>query len=164
MTHDTLGKFLYAGDAEGLQHYLDTYEGTQIQTEFEPYASLQRTKQLECLTILMDDPRFVFDDLFVARMFYFSTHLLQRTIWKHPRMKAVLQGAPSLSAYFHMRYPKPTWNQSAGLGQRFFHADNGIRYLRKADDRKKNQRLLFFLVPAVVSYIRNWKKSHSFKA
>jgi hypothetical protein len=91
--------------------------------------------------------------MFVGRMFYFSTAITQRTVWEHPRMKDILKGAEYMSEYFFRRYPNPTWKQSAGMGQRFFQADNAIRYLRREDTKKKNQRLVFFLYPALRRFI-----------
>ena len=136
MSFGTLERLVYNGDLEGLQAYLDSHDSSPIQTDYEPYTLLQKKKQAAALRMLMDDPRFVFDDLFVGRMFYFSTGLTHRTVWEHPKMKHVLEGAKSMTEYFYRRYPKPTWKQSAGMGQRFFHADNVIQYLKRQDAKR----------------------------
>ena len=156
MTFGELERLLYNGNPEGLRNYLDSHDDSPITTEHEPYTAIQKKRQVACLQMLMDDPRFVFDDRFVGRMFYFSTGLTHRAVWEHPKMKAILEGASSMSEYFYRRYPRPTWTQSAGIGQRYFQADTVIRYLRKEDARKKNQRLAFVVYPRLVKFIRSW--------
>jgi hypothetical protein len=140
MSFGDLERLVYQGNVEGLQAYLDDHDDTPIETTYEPYTLLQKKKQAEALTLLMNDPRFVFDDLFVSRMFYFSTGLIHETVWRHPKMKHILEGAESMSEYFYRRYPKPTWSQSAGLGNRFFQADNVILYLKRQDAKRVLRR------------------------
>jgi hypothetical protein len=155
MSFGELERLVYSGNLEGLRNYLDSLDESPITTDYEPYTQIQKKRQAAALNMLMDDPRFVFDDRFVGRMLYFSTHLTMRTVWEHPRMNDVLKDVTYMSDYFYRRYPKPTWTQSAGIGQRYFQADNAIRSLRKEDTRKKNQRLAFVLYPTLVKYIRS---------
>jgi hypothetical protein len=158
MSFGELERLVYSGNLEGLRNYLDALDDSPIITDYEPYTQIQKKRQAAALNMLMDDPRFVFDDRFVGRMFYFSTGLTHRVVWEHPKMKAILEGASSMSEYFYRRYPKPTWRQSAGIGQRYFQADNAIRCLRKEDTKRTNQRLAFGLYPRLVKYIRAWRQ------
>lgn len=160
MSFGSLERMVYHGDLESLRNRLESLDDSPIHTTFEPYILIQKKKQAEALTILMDDPRFVFDEVFVGRMFYFSTRLVQRTVWNHPKMKDILAGAPSMSEYFFRKYPKPTWTQEAGIGQRYFHADTVIHALRREDTKQKNQRIAFLLYPALKQFVHRWVQKH----
>lgn len=164
MFSNQIETLVYKGDIEGVKELLLCHDQSPIEFEREPYTAIQKKKQAAALTVVMDDPRFVFDDIFVGRMFYFSTGLTMQTIWRHPKMKRLLETNSTMSDCFNARYPTPTWKQMAGIGQRFFQADNAIRYLQKEDVRKKNQRLAFSLVPALSIYIQRWKKNRSLKS
>lgn len=153
MASKEIVRLILKGDCEGLRTFLDTSFEEGVELDYEPYTMIQRKAQVDALKVLMDDPRFTFDDRFVGRMFYFSTGIVQRAVWEHPRMKKILEGSPSMTEYFYRRYPNPTWKQSAGIGQRYFRADSVIDYLRREDAKKKNQRLVFFLYPALRRFI-----------
>ena len=156
MSFGDLERLVYSGNLEGLRSYLDSHDNSPIRTEYEPYTHIQKKNQARALTMLMSDPRFVFDELFVARMFYFSTGLTHETIWQHPKMKKLLERTKSFTNYFFEQYPNATWKQTAGIGQRFFLSDRVIQYLRKQD----NRRLAFVLYPALVRYARIWLQKH----
>jgi hypothetical protein len=152
----TLRELIAGGDVDGMRTFLkETGSSVIFQLHhWEPYAAIQKDTQVETLRLLLDDTRFLFDDLFTARALYFSTPQLNRAILRHPRIAQLALGyQKSFMEYFdkRFRYGAP------GMDQRYIHAINKIACIRKI---LLNKKLAFALYPALVRYTRDFKQRY----
>jgi hypothetical protein len=125
--------------------------------EGEPYCNIQSKAALRTLQLVLDDPRFVFDDLFVARQLYFSAGGSRDLVMNHPRFVAVATAHTSFIDYLYIRYGKDAGVKHEGMAQRYYHAELNIRKWKK---KKQNSRIVFFLYPALVRHIRVFKQRY----
>ena len=146
------------GDYESMKKSL-LYEfptDATLHIEWEPYCEIQRCNALRVFKLIINDPRFVFDDLFVARQLYFSAGQSRSVVLKHPRFLQILRSRKYFSDYFYERYGKNAHQSHVGMLQRYLQAENAIRFWTK----QNRWRLTFLLYPALIRYIRNFKERY----
>jgi hypothetical protein len=124
--------------------------------EYEPYCTIQSRASLKTFKLLLDDPRFVFDDLFIARQLYFSAHKSRELVMKHPKFLKVVRERSHFMDYFYERYGEKANITHVGMLQRYIQAENAIRYRSKED----RVRLAFSLYPALIKHIRIFKERY----
>lgn len=124
--------------------------------EYEPYCSIQSRASLKTFKLLLDDPRLVFDDLFIARQLYFSAHKSRELVMKHPKFLKVVRARHHFMDYFYERYGEKANITHVGMLQRYLQAENAIRYRKKQD----RIRLAFSLYPALVKYTQRFKERY----
>jgi hypothetical protein len=151
MSFGNLERLVCHGDIEGTRNYLTSLEETTILWDWEPYTNIQKTRQVKAMQLVLNDPRLVFDHIFIGRMLYFSTRQLQDLVGNHPRTRDLLSKMSFMEAY-DKDYPVKTWKIDAGIGQRYLHGDRNLRYVQK----KQHRRVIFYLKPALRRYIRRW--------
>lgn len=151
-----LVSLIYKGDIQGLTDFLNTFPPEKsIIFAHEPYCNIQGKRKAKCLKMLCDDPRFRFDHLFVARMFYFSTREVHSIIGHHPRLKQLIKDKQSFMDFFWENYPGGQ-NAYMGISQRYIQARNVLSYLKK----KQNIRLVFFLYPFLTQVSRMFREKY----
>ena len=152
--HTTMSLYslIASGKSASVRKYLeDLPSDARIELEAEPYCLYQRKAQIQALTLVLNDPRFCFDDLFVARNLYFSTGMIHDALETHPRILALAAAHPSFVHYFSIRY-KGIEHKWQGMLQRYLQADRSIRMVRK----RLFWRLTFLVYPFLRFAIRAW--------
>ena len=146
------------GEFDKLKRALDVEFPTDAKLFFEaePYCNIQSRAALKTFKILLDDPRFVFDDLFVARQLYFSAPASRNLVMKHPKFRKVVNGRVHFIEYFNERYANAPEGTQIGMYQRYYQAERAIKFWRK----ENLQRLVFHLYPALVTYARSFKERY----
>jgi hypothetical protein len=146
------------GDYEIVKHALEIEisKDTKIIFEYEPYCNIQTKKSLKTFQLLLDDPRFVFDDLFIARQLYFSAFKSRNLVMKHPRFLKVVNARVNFTEYFYERYGENGGRYHNGMYQRYYQAQKAIQYWRK----ENLKRLVFHLYPALIQYTRSFKERY----
>jgi hypothetical protein len=124
--------------------------------EWEPYCNLQRSNAVRVLKLIINDPRFVFDDLFVARQLYFSAGQSRDIVMRNPKFLRILRSRKYFSEYFYERYGKNAGQTHVGMLQRYLQAENAIRFWSK----QNRWRVAFLLYPALMRYIRKFKERY----
>jgi hypothetical protein len=148
---------IFRGDYERLKEELETIpEDANLVFEIEPYCNIQSRPALKTFKLLLDDPRFVFDDLFVARQLYFSSAKSRKLVMNHPKFQTILKGRVHFTEYFYERYKNAPEGTKLGMYQRFYQASRAIR----AWKRENFQRLAFHLYPALVHYTQRFKQRY----
>jgi hypothetical protein len=146
------------GQYNQMKEALDTKlpKDVKLYLEDEPYCNLQGRAVIRTFKLLMDDPRFVFDDLFIARQLYFSAAQSREAVMNHPKFKKVVQARNSFMEYFYIRYGANANITEVGMLQRYIQAERSIAQW-KEENKKKNQfRVLFILYPALVKFSRRF--------
>lgn len=126
----------------------------KLYLEDEPYCNIQSKASLKTLKVLLDDDRFVFDDVFIGRQLYFSAPKSRDLVMNHPKFAQVVHARASFMDYFYERYGPDGGMKHVGIVQRYIQAERAINYWR----RQRNQAIVFFLVPALIRYIRSFKE------
>lgn len=141
------------GEYEKMKQILeDAPKDAQLVYEHETYCSVQSRAALKTFKLLINDPRFVFDDLFIARQLYFSALSSRELVMRHPKFLKVVRARPRFMDYFYERYGPDANRTHIGMLQRYLQVDNAMRYRKKQD----NLRLAFILYPALTYYARNF--------
>lgn len=148
-----LSEMVYSGNPEALRSFLGR-RSPDIPLHFaeEPYCVIQGRKKKECLQILCDDRRLVFDDLFVVRQLYFSTRECHEVILSHPRLQILMKGKKSIFEYGNVRFQN--FHGYDGMRHRYIQANRMIR------KRAQNFRVTFYLYPFLVLATRAWIERH----
>lgn len=146
------------GEYEKVKNGLDTQfpKDGKLMIEDEPYCNLQGRQTLRTFKLILDDPRFVFDDLFIARQLYFSAPSSQNLVMKHPKFRNVVNARAQFTEYFYERYGNAAAGTQVGMYQRYYQAERAIRFWQK----QNRQRLVFDLYPALVHYVRSFKERY----
>jgi hypothetical protein len=149
---------LFREEYENMKYTLDHEipPSSKLLLEDEPYCNLQSKKSLKLLKLVINDPRFVFDDLFIARQLYFSAMPSRTVVMKHPMFLKVLRARRRFLDYFYERYGEDANVKMVGMLQRYLQAENAIRYWEKLN----RFRITFFLYPSLVKHIRSFKKRY----
>lgn len=127
---------------------------TPLYLDTEPYCSIQSNASLDTFALLLEDDRFVFDDLFICRQLYFSALPSRNLVMNHPKFAAVVYARASFVDYMYERYGKDARWKHDGMAQRYIHAERTIRYWK----RRRAHALVFFLYPALHRYVNRVKK------
>jgi hypothetical protein len=143
------------GDYEKMKYTLDNEvpNDATLLLEDEPYCNIQDRNSLRVFKLIINDTRFVFDDLFIARQLYFSAGKSRAVVMKHPKFLQILRARKYFSEYFYERFGKDANRTHVGMLQRYLQAENAIRFWNK----QNRWRLTFLVYPALVRYIRNFK-------
>lgn len=145
------------GEYERLKEELETIpDDVKLVFEMEPYCNIQSRASLKTFKLLLDDPRFLFDDLFVARQLYFSASKSRNLVMNHPKFLSVVNGRVHFTEYFYERYKNAPEGTKVGMYQRFYQASRAINIWRK----ENRFRLVFHLYPALVRHIRQFKQRY----
>ncbi len=144
---------IYRGDITWMKSLLADTSYTKITLLDEPGLSILAPNQLECLTLVMNDERFVFDDEFVTGYLYFSSRELSDTVLLHPRARPWLNNPQKIYDDFTARFGKFLLSRHVGYWQRY---GNAYPYIKKLSIRHKNQRTAFILYPALKLHVRNF--------
>lgn len=151
-------KLIYSGDYSQMKNALD-YDYPSEASLFllgEPYCTLQDKKVLEVFKLVLDDPRFVFDDLFVARQLYFSAPKSRNLVMKHPKFVKVVRSRKNFMDYFYERYGPYADRENVGMLQRYIQAEKAITHWEK----KMQFRVLFHLYPALIKHTRKFREKY----
>jgi hypothetical protein len=105
---------------------------------------------------VLDDPRFIFDDIFVARQFYFSAGQGREIVMKHPKFQKIVKGRKYFMDYFYERYGDNAGTTHVGMLQRYIQAERVIQFWKEEQKKKNTFRIPFLLYPALVKYSRNF--------
>lgn len=148
-------KDIMGGDYEMMKYTLmnKVPKDAILVLECEPYCNIQHLPSLRVLKQVINDPRFVFDDLFVARQLYFSAGKSRSVVMRHPKFLQVLRARKYFIDYFYERYGKNANITHVGMLQRYLQAENAIRFWNK----QNRWRLAFLLYPFLIRYVRNFK-------
>lgn len=122
----------------------------------EPYCHIQGKQAIRTFELVINHPQFVFDDLFIARQLYFSAPASRDVVMNHRKFQKILETRPHFIDYFYERYGPHAERTHAGIAQRYYQAENAIKYWKK----QRNRRLVFFLYPALVKYTRNFRERY----
>lgn len=145
------------GQYDQMKEALETLpKDAKLFLEDEPYCNIQSKAPLKTLKLLLDDPRFVFDDLFIGRQLYFSAPKSRDLVMNHPKFAKVVCERPSFMDYFYERYGEDGGMKHVGMVQRYIQAERCITYWKK----RRAQALVFFLYPALVRYTQNFKERY----
>lgn len=145
---------LYSGKYDALKASLASLPSeAKLFFEAEPYCTIQEKASLQTMKLLLDDPRFVFDDLFIGRQLYFSSGALRKLVMSHPKFLKVVRARKSFLDYFYERYGSNANRTHVGMLQRYLQVENLLQYRKK----RNNFRLTFLLYPALISHIRSFK-------
>ncbi len=146
---------ILAGDTEGVKKLLKAAPSTAvIGWHWEPYANLQRKRQFEALTLVMDDPRFRFDAEFICGSCYFTPHDLRRLVIKHPRARHWVRDPEKFRADAIACYGTRGRNFNVGLRDRVTYAYYDIISAHKSFMRKQRWRMTFLLYPALRFWVQ----------
>lgn len=141
------------GDAKAFQKVLeDLPSDAKLIFEFETYCAIQRRSAVKTFKILLDDPRFVFDDLFIARQLYFSALPSRELVMRHPKFLKIVRARRSFMDYFYERYGANADRTHVGMLQRYLQVLNALRYREK----ENRMRLAFYLYPALMQHSKNF--------
>jgi hypothetical protein len=145
------------GEYEKLKEVLknESHKDATLVFDYEPYCNIQSRQSLRTFKLLLDDPRFLFDDLFVARQLYFSSSNSRNLVMNHPKFRNVVNGRIHFTEYFYERYDNSEGTK-VGMYQRFYQAERAIKLWRK----ENLQRLVFHLYPALIHYVRRFKQRY----
>lgn len=143
------------GEYDKMKHALEHEipKDAKLIIEAEPYCNLQKRSVLKVFQLVINDPRFVFDDLFIARQFYFSAGQGRTIVIKHPKFMKILRAREHFIEYFYERYGPDANRTHLGMLQRYLQAENAIRYWNK----QNRFRIVFLMYPALIRYIRRFK-------
>jgi hypothetical protein len=149
---------IYRGNYDAMKEALEKSlpKDAKLYLEDEPYCNIQSRSAVRTLKLVMDDPRFVFDDLFIGRQLYFSASPSRDAVMSHPRFPAVALAYPSFTEYMYKRYGENAGMTHVGMAQRYYQADRAIQQWK----RDRNIRLVFFLYPALIRHIRSFKQRY----
>jgi hypothetical protein len=151
-------RYIYKGDLSAFDAYLSQLPETEtLYLENEPYCNIQRKSSVECFKRLLKDPRFQWDDLFIARQLYFSTHQVHETLRENPRFWRVVNKKKSFMEYVHLRYKRKDGGIYEGMYQRYIRVDDLVIKWRPKEDRF---RLAFHLYPFLIFVIRGFLKRY----
>lgn len=149
-----LVSLIYSGEVDELRVFLARWpEDKALIFAAEPYCVIQGKRKKECLQILCDDPRLVFDDIFVGRMLYFSTRECHQVVGNHPRLWKLMAGKKSFCDFIKDR----NFQGWQGMYQRYYQAE---RVIQCNKNRKNRFRLAFYLYPFLVLATRAWVERH----
>lgn len=141
------------GDAIGFKKVLEELPAdAKLIFEFETYCAIQRRSAVKAFKLLLDDPRFVFDDLFIARQLYFSALPSRELVMRHPKFLKLIRAKRNFMEYFYERYGPNANMTHVGMLQRYLQVENALRYREK----QTRMRLAFFLYPALIQYSRSF--------
>jgi hypothetical protein len=149
---------IYRGNYDAMKEALETKcpKDAKLYLEDEPYCNIQSRSAVRTLKLVMDDPRFVFDDLFIARQLYFSAAPSRDAVMSHPRFAAIALAYPSFTEYLYKRYGENAGITQVGMAQRYYQADRAIQQWK----RERRIRLAFILYPALVRHIRAFRERY----
>ena len=159
MADSPLHTFILEGNSQGMREWLTQQPADAVFTlyEWKPIRTLDSRSQINALQALMDDPRFVFDDFFVAFSTFFTTAKVEIAICDHKRMRAIHLGyTESFFDYYERRFPGGNWDY------RDYYTGPSFRFLRmkKFLMTELRTKVLFFLYPALVRYTRDFKERY----
>jgi hypothetical protein len=144
------------GDYESMKNSL-LYEFSTDATlliEWEPYCTIQRPNALHLLNHIINDKRFIFDDLFIARQLYFSAKQSRDVVMRNPKFLQILRSRNSFTDYFYERYGTNAKVSHVGMLQRYIQAEKAICRWNK----QNRWRLLFLLYPCLCRYVQRYRK------
>lgn len=151
-------RLVYQGKYDEMKKFLeDLPKETRFFIEDEPYCNLQKKIVCKTFKLVINDPRFVFDDLFVARQFYFSSGESREIVMEHPMFAKVVLARKSFMEYFYERYGVNGGVTHIGMCQRYIHAERSIYFWKERRNKKNQFRILFLLYPALVKYSREFR-------
>lgn len=144
---------IYGGKYDELKAELERLpKDAKITFEDEPYCNIQRRASLKAFKLLINDPRFVFDDLFIGRQLYFSALPSRELVMRHPKFLKIVRARARFMDYFYERYGPNANRTHVGMLQRYLQVENAMRYRAKQD----RLRLAFDLYPALTYYARGF--------
>lgn len=146
-------------NASVVEEFLSTVpQDTQIVYEHEPYTAIQSEESVKAFQTLLQDSRFVIDDLLLARCFYFSTRQLHSLLLEHPLCQKILTRYPSFLQYFEPRYANAPSGTRTGMYQRYFQANSIIERWKKKQQILNYKRLLWIVYPVLTAAVCRWKQ------
>lgn len=152
---------VYKGDYVAMKKELEQLpQDVSLLIEDEPYCAIQQKSVCNTFKLVLHDPRFVFDDLFVARQFYFSSGPSREIVMKHPKFLSVINKKKYFMDYFYERYGSNAGTTHVGMLQRYIQAERVIQFWRKRTHTQNQFRILFHLYPMLVKYSRNFKERY----
>jgi len=144
-------KLLLAADSEGLKAYLNETKLTTFCLGDCENLPMDGPMRRATLKILMDDPRFEFDGVFITDMVYFSSVKMRQLIFSHPRCRHLLEKHGSFSRIFRAQFgPYSDLPKLIGISSRYSHAD----HVYKGWKRWTNMKVAFALYPQLVRWSR----------
>ena len=120
---------------------------------WEPYTTLQTSRQFEALKSVMDDPRFRFDARFVSGCCYFTPHSLRKLVLRHPRAKRWIVKPETFETDYIRECSMVSIRYGQGLHDRMYYAKNDIYSANRLYQKTQRKRLVFILYPFLKSWI-----------
>lgn len=148
---------IYQGRYDDMKDILEKLpKDVKIFIEAEPYCNLQQKSVCNTFKLVLDDPRFVFDDLFIARQFYFSASQGREIVMKHPKFQKVVKERKYFMDYFYERYGDRAGTTHVGMLQRYVQAERVINFWKEQQKKKNQFRITFLLYPALIKHSRKF--------
>jgi hypothetical protein len=135
-------------------HLVLSKKHPRISWGWEPYNTLTSKAQLDCLKMVLDDPRFDFGPEFLCACSYFTPKALRSLVWNHPRATKWLQAPETFEEAAAAAYMARTGTYNVGLGHRGSYGRNECYFYAAAYRKKMLWRLTFVLYPALKFWIQ----------
>jgi hypothetical protein len=149
-----------AGSIYDTVYYLMLSKKTpRIGWGWEPYNTLTRKEQLECLKIVLDDPRFDFSPEFLCACSYFTNKGLRNLVWNHPRAAKWLKAPDTFDAAAYACYTTRTGTYNVGLDHRVIYGRNECAHQALLYRKKQAWRLAFLVYPALKHWVQRKRMS-----
>lgn len=143
------------GNVEQMKKLLKVAAPTAtIYWHWEPYANIQRQQQLECLALVLDDPRFRFDAEFVCASCYFTPKGIRNLVCGHPRAQKWVKDLELFHRESIACYNTRGRNWNVGLRDRTTYGYWEIQKHHLAWLKIQRWRLAFLLYPALRFWVQ----------
>lgn len=144
-----------------VRNFLSTVpENVRIVYENEPYTAIQSEDSVKAFETLLQDSRFVIDDLLLSRCFYFSTRQLHSLLLEHPLCQRILTKHPSFLHYFEARYAFAPPGTRTGMYQRYLQTNSIVERWKKRQQILQYKRLLWIVYPVLTAAVCRWKERY----
>ena len=121
---------------------------------WEPYVTLQNSRQFEALSLVMDDPRFRFDARFVSGCCYFTPHTLRKLVLRHPKAKRWVVNPERFETDYIRECLKGSIRYNQGLMSRLYDARKDVYSANCLYQKTQRKRLAFILYPFLKFWVR----------
>jgi hypothetical protein len=143
-----------------LQDYLQKLPAhSKIYLQDEPIYmyGTSHSPPLNCLAILLDDPRLLLDADFIARHIYWMPESNYDWFLQHPRCKMVIQKERFFMQHFDKKYPDGEFFGMGPLARTYYKAS---KIIDTWNQRRQYKYLAFTMIPFLRRWIKQFKISY----